>query len=231
MKSKQVIRSAHRYEANHGWLKSYHLFSFAEYFNPFNTQFGNLRVFNDDFIGAHSGFPLHPHREMEIVTILLSGAVSHGDSMGNVTKVEAGEVQRMSAGTGVFHSEENNEDELLHLYQIWIHPKEAKRVPSYEQKKFVPVKNTLQLLVSDKQKGGIDIGADVEIFQGDFDEDAEIIFEIQEGRGSFLYIQEGEMEHETDVLYANDQLRLKEMGKHIFRIQKNTKFVVIDVKL
>lgn len=231
MKSKKIIRSADRYEANHGWLKSYHLFSFAEYFDPLNTQFGNLRVFNDDFIDAHSGFPLHPHREMEIVTILLSGAVSHGDSIGNVTKVKEGEVQRMSAGTGVFHSEENNEDELLHLYQIWMYPKKSKCVPSYEQKKFVPQKNTLQLLVSDKQKGGIDIGADAEIFQGDFDEDAEVSFEIQAGRGLFLYIQEGEIEHETDVLYTNDQLRLTETGKHVFRIKKDTKFVFIDVKL
>jgi quercetin 2,3-dioxygenase len=185
-----IVPAASRYLADHDWLRSYHLFSFADYYDPANVAFGNLRVFNDDHIAAESGFPMHPHRDMEIVTLVLSGAVTHADTMGSHGRVRAGEVQRMSAGVGVFHSEENAESEPLHLYQIWFVPEARGRVPSYRQRDFPIVRNELQALVSPHESGALDIGADVSLYRADYDADGILSVPVAEGRGIFVYMTE-----------------------------------------
>lgn len=120
----KIIPAHARFTARHGWLESKHLFSFADYYDPANMNFGLLRVFNDDIIAGHQGFGMHPHSNMEIITLVLSGAISHEDSHGGRATVGPGGVQVMSAGTGLRHSEKNNGDETVHLYQIWIMPRE-----------------------------------------------------------------------------------------------------------
>ena len=118
----EVTKANERHLSNFGWLKTYWLFSFSSYFDPHNIQFGALRVFNDDVVEPGTGFPTHPHEEMEIITIVINGEMTHEDSMGNKTIIRAGDVQRMSAGTGLTHSEFNLADEPVHFYQIWIYP-------------------------------------------------------------------------------------------------------------
>ena len=121
----EIVKAGARHLSDFGWLKTYWLFSFSDYYDPRNIQFGALRVFNDDVVQPGTGFPTHPHEEMEIVTIVLDGEMTHQDSMGNKTVIRTGDVQRMSAGTGLTHSEYNLADRPVHFYQIWIFPDEA----------------------------------------------------------------------------------------------------------
>ncbi|OQW95695.1 MAG: hypothetical protein BWK77_07025 [Verrucomicrobia bacterium A1] len=116
----QVIRAAQRHFSDFGWLKTFWLFSFSDYYDPENVQFGTLRVFNDDVVAPGTGFPAHPHQEMEIITVVLEGEMTHEDSMGNQAVIRAGDVQRMSAGTGLTHSEFNLADKPVHFYQVWV---------------------------------------------------------------------------------------------------------------
>src|SRR5512137_605268 len=131
-----VIRASHRHHSDFGWLKTYWLFSFSNYFDPRNIQFGALRVFNDDVVEPGTGFPTHPHEEMEIITTVLDGEMTHQDSMGNRTVIKAGDVQRMSAGTGLTHSEFNLAAAPVHFYQIWIFPDTKGLNPTYDQRTF-----------------------------------------------------------------------------------------------
>jgi redox-sensitive bicupin YhaK (pirin superfamily) len=131
-----VVREHQRYFSDFGWLKTYWLFSFSRYYDPANIQFGALRVFNDDVVEPGTGFPTHPHEEMEIITIPLNGELTHEDSMGNKTVIRGGEVQRMSAGTGLTHSEFNLGNEPCHFYQIWIYPDVKGLEPTYDQREF-----------------------------------------------------------------------------------------------
>ena len=138
MSGVEIIKADNRHFSDFGWLKTYWLFSFSSYFDPHNIQFGALRVFNDDIVQPGMGFPTHPHEEMEIVTIVLDGEMTHEDSMGNRTVIRAGDVQRMSAGTGLTHSEFNLARKPVHFHQIWIFPDTAGLRPSYDQKTFAP---------------------------------------------------------------------------------------------
>lgn len=229
----KIIKQDQRYKADHGWLQSYHLFSFAEYYDPNNIEFGNLRVFNDDYIAPHSGFPMHPHRNMEIITIVLQGAVSHGDTMGNVSKTQAGEVQRMSAGTGLMHSEENKEDEELHLYQIWIEPIQKGIAPSYEQKDFSNIENNklVPLASNTGENGSLKIQSDASIFRSFLNHNQSLIHENKTGRGTFIYITSGEVSINKTTLQTEDQIRIQEKGKLKIEANTDSQFILIDVKL
>lgn len=131
-----IIKADQRHFSDFGWLQTYWLFSFSDYYDPHNIQFGALRVFNDDVVAPETGFPTHPHEEMEIVTLVLEGEMTHQDSMGNKTVIKAGDVQRMSAGTGLTHSEFNLTDKPVHFHQIWIYPDTKGLAPSYDQESF-----------------------------------------------------------------------------------------------
>jgi redox-sensitive bicupin YhaK (pirin superfamily) len=234
MKMIQTIKADERHFSDFGWLKTYWLFSFDNYYDPANVQFGSLRVFNDDVVAAQSGFPTHSHREMEIVTTVLSGAVTHKDSMGNDTIIRAGEVQRMSAGTGVAHSEYNLGDEPLHLYQIWILPGERRLPPSYDQKHFPADARRNHLLpVASGQghTGAVTMHTDAAIYMADFDGGQTTDYELADGRGAFVYVTSGALRINETRLAAKEQARIAGERRLNLTADDETSFILIDVPL
>jgi len=230
----QKIPADDRHYSEMDWLKTYWLFSFSNYFDPDNVQFGNLRVFNDDWIQEHSGFPYHPHSEMEIVTIVMSGELSHKDTMGNDITIGPGEIQRMSAGTGIRHSEKNEGDEPVTLYQIWFLPNEKGLTPDYEQKRFnlESFRNTLKPVVSNKDdEGALDISANTTIYRTRFDAGEQFDFTIDEGRGVFVYVTEGELDINGTTFSAKDQARVSEEEKITIKVNRESQFIFIDVEM
>lgn len=230
----QHIPAAKRAFNDFGWLKTFWLFSFDHYHDPNNMHFGNLRVFNDDVVAPKSGFPTHPHREMEIVTIILDGAITHQDSMGNKTAIRVGEVQRMTAGTGITHSEYNLEDESLHLYQIWFLPRDARLKPSYEQKLFDVSgrKNVLQKIVSgENTNGAVLIHSNASIYLSELDSGKEVKHPMKVGDGAFLYVTDGELAVNGNTLQKNDQLRINDEGALAIAAKQNSNFILIEVEL
>ena len=230
----QTIKADERHFSDFGWLKTYWLFSFDNYYDPANVQFGSLRVFNDDIVAAQSGFPTHPHREMEIITTVLEGEVTHKDSMGNHTVIRAGEVQRMSAGTGITHSEYNLGDGPVHLYQIWILPGERRLEPSYDQKHFAAQARRNQLLpVASGQglPGAVTMNTDATIYMADFDAGHATDYDLADGRGAFIYVTGGELQINDARLAAKEQARIE--GEQLLRLTADEKasFILIDVPL
>ncbi len=190
-----IRKSEDRGYADHGWLKSYHSFSFADYYDPAHMGWGNLRVINDDLIAAGGGFGKHGHRDMEIVTYVTTGALAHQDSMGNGTTIPPGDVQRMSAGRGVMHSEFNHApDAATHLFQIWIEPREKGITPGYEQKSFAEAdkRGRLRLIASpDGTDGSVTIHADASIYAGLFDADETATLPLNPARKAYLHVAQG----------------------------------------
>jgi len=230
----QTIRADERHFSDFGWLKTYWLFSFDNYYDPSNMQFGALRVFNDDVVKGNSGFPTHPHREMEIITIMLDGEVTHEDSMGNRTTIKAGEVQRMSAGTGITHSEFNLSDKPLHLYQIWLLPGERRLQPSYDQKSFSldAQKNRLLPVASGQGlKDVVTFHTDATIYLADFDAGHAIDYDVKDGRGVFVYVTQGDLGIGDARLTTKDQARIQTAGKLQLEAYDNTRFILIDVPM
>jgi redox-sensitive bicupin YhaK (pirin superfamily) len=206
------IRGDERGFADHGWLKSYHSFSFADYFNPGRMGFGNLRVINEDRIAAGTGFGTHPHRDMEIVSYVLEGALAHKDSMGNGAVIVPGDVQRMTTGTGVRHSEVNHAPTTTHFLQIWILPQRAGLEPGYEQKHFdaAAKRGRLALVASpDGREGSLKLNADAAIRAGLFngaDERAELPLDPQ--RLAYVHVVRGQLQVNGRSLKAGDAAAL-----------------------
>ena len=194
-----TTRRAHdRGYADHGWLKSYHTFSFADYHDPAQMGFGNLRVINEDRVAPGTGFGTHGHRDMEIVSYVLEGALAHRDSMGNGAAIVPGEVQRMTAGTGVRHSEFNHsQDGVTHFLQIWIMPDAADLAPGYEQKAFdeSDKRGRLRLVAApDGRDGAITLHADAAIRAGLFDGDEAAELALDPSRRAWVHVARGEIE-------------------------------------
>ncbi|NVP17252.1 pirin family protein [Candidatus Gracilibacteria bacterium] len=228
----QIIKSNFVYEANHGWLRSRHIFSFAEYFDPSNMSFGNMRVFNDDFIAGKSGFGLHPHSNMEILTIMLSGEITHTDNLGNTATIKSGDIQTMSAGTGILHSEENLSNDETHLFQIWFTPLHLGNKLNYRDFKVYLVKNKLNLLASNNKDDVIGyLDSDVNVYRGNFEKGHSFDYKIGKRRGLFLYVNKGELEIDGEILKSGDQLRYTEGGIYNFISKTDSDFVIIDVKI
>jgi redox-sensitive bicupin YhaK (pirin superfamily) len=229
----KIRKSNDRGFANHGWLKSWHTFSFAGYFDKNHMSFGNLRVINQDKISGGAGFGEHPHNNMEIITYVISGALSHQDSMGNSSTILPGEVQIMSAGTGVFHSEFNHEkNQETHLLQIWILPKKLQITPRYDQKSFSSefAKNDLTLVVSGLGRdGSIKINQDAEIFIGKFTAPKMINFAIKKDRKVWLQVILGEI-LVNDLKLENGDAAAIENEKEIkLSALKNCEFLLFDL--
>jgi redox-sensitive bicupin YhaK (pirin superfamily) len=204
----QIRRAADRGHANHGWLDTYHTFSFADYQDQDHTHFRALRVMNEDRVAPGQGFGTHPHRDMEIVTYVLEGALEHKDSMGNGEVLRPGEFQRMSAGTGITHSEFNpSPTDPVHLYQIWLFPERKGISPSYEQKHF-PDKdrhNRLQLVAArDAAGGSLRIHQDARIFLSRLDTGREVVHELAGGRHAWLQVLRGAVSVNGKLLQTSD---------------------------
>jgi len=206
-------KSQDRGHANHGWLDSFHSFSFAEYHDPRHMGFGPLRVINEDRIAPGTGFGAHGHRDMEIISYVLQGNLAHKDSMGNVKGIPPGDVQRMSAGTGVRHSEFNHApNEVTHFLQIWIEPNQRGIEPGYEQKSFAPEekRGRLRLVASPGgAQGSVLIHADASVYAGLFDGDEAAQLPIADGRKAYVHLVRGELEVNGQHLTAGDAAKLE----------------------
>ena len=203
-----IRRSEARGHANHGWLDSYHSFSFADYYDPDHMHFGPLRVINEDRIAGGQGFGTHGHRDMEIVTYVLEGALAHRDSMGNGSTIRHGDVQRMSAGTGVKHSEFNaSQDEEAHLLQIWILPQRAGDQPGYEEKRFddADKRGRLRIVASpDGRDGSVTIHSDASIYAALIDGAEQAALSLPAGRRAYVHVARGALTVNGEALAAGD---------------------------
>lgn len=215
-----------------GWLDSHFHFSFAEYYNPANIQFGALRVVNDDLVKPGYGFTPHPHEDMEIVSIVLQGELSHADSMGNKHTLTKGQVQYMSAGTGVVHSEMNEGDELLRFFQIWILPDKSGHTPNYGDYRFEKKDrhNKLLHMVSSKQGDApIKINQDMNIYDSEIDAGKEVEFPVAKGRQAYLVNAEGKINVNGIELGHGDAMEIVEEDVKI-KAEDNSLFVILEMK-
>jgi redox-sensitive bicupin YhaK (pirin superfamily) len=207
-----IRRSAERGFADHGWLKSFHTFSFADYFDPQHVEFGPLRVINEDRVAAGAGFGTHAHRDMEIISYVLEGELAHKDSMGNGSTIRPGDVQRMSAGRGVRHSEFNpSPDAGTHFLQIWIQPSARNIDPSYEEKRFSAEekRGRLRLIVSpDGADGSVLIHQDAKIYAGLFDGNESASLNVTPGRKIYVHVAGGAVNANGTALAAGDALKI-----------------------
>ena len=229
-------KAEERGKAEHGWLHSRFSFSFADWYDPSRMGFGVLRVINDDIIDADSGFDLHPHNNMEIITIVTHGTVTHGDSMGNQEDVIAGDVQVMSAGTGVVHSEHNNSlTESLELFQIWIQPKSRNIVPRYGQKSFALQwkQNALELLVSpDGRDASLSIHQDAFISRGMLSEgQTQVYSPYLSTNGVYILIVDGALTLDTHTLTTRDALGIEDFDQMTLRATQDTHYLVFEVPM
>ena len=209
----EVRRAGERGHANHGWLDSYHSFSFADYHDPRHMGYGPLRVINEDRVAPGSGFGTHGHRDMEIISYVLEGALAHEDSMGNGSTIVPGDVQRMSAGTGVRHSEYNHAKDVTHFLQIWIEPESTGLKPSYEQKHFVAAdkRGRLRLIASPGgAEGSVKIHQDARIYAGLFDGGEKATHALAKGRRAYVHVARGEITANGETLRAGDALKTAE---------------------
>lgn len=216
-----------------GWLSTYHSFSFGEYYDPAHMGFRNLRVINDDVIAGGQGFGTHPHQNMEILTYVLEGELAHKDSMGNGSVIYPGDVQRMSAGTGVTHSEFNNsKSEASHLLQIWILPEKQGLAPSYEQKHFDAdqKKNRLCLIASQKgEEASVVMHQDVKIYSSLLDESKKIDFKLNTQRYYWLQMVKGNLQANGVSLVKGDGLALEQEAALKLEASENSEFLLFDL--
>jgi redox-sensitive bicupin YhaK (pirin superfamily) len=211
-----IRRSSERGHADHGWLRSFHTFSFADYFDPQHMGFGALRVINEDRVQPGKGFGTHPHRDMEIISYVLEGGLEHRDSMGNGSVIRPGDVQRMSAGTGVTHSEFNaSRAELVHFLQIWILPERRGIAPSYEQKAFPEAERQgqLRLLASrDGRDGSVLVHQDVNLYASLLGADERIRYQVPAARRAWIHVARGSVEIDGTGMGAGDAAAVVDAG-------------------
>lgn len=230
----KVRKAAERGHANHGWLKTYHTFSFSTYRDPEHMGFRSLRVMNEDWVQQGQGFGTHPHHDMEIVTYVLEGALEHKDSMGNGEILRAGEFQRMSAGTGITHSEFNpSETDPVHLYQIWLLPQIKGIEPSYEQKRFPDneMHNQLRLVASPKAvEGSLHIHQDARIFLSKIDAQAKVIHELATDRHAWLQVLRGTVLLNGENLKTSDGAAVCEESTLTIQATKDAEIMLFDLE-
>lgn len=226
------IKNSNMGKSNLGWLNSSFHFSFAEYFNPLNLNFGSLRVLNDDLIKPNTGFPTHPHRDMEIFTYVVSGKLTHKDSMSNESTLERGEVQYMSAGTGVYHSEFNLQDEDLRLLQIWILPDEKNYEPNYGDFNLdwnERENKWLHMVSSTEGNAPIKIHQDVNIYSLSLDKNKEIDFKVEKNRQAYLVQIEGDSIINNVELNEKDAMEIVEENVNIKAITQSH-FIILEMR-
>jgi redox-sensitive bicupin YhaK (pirin superfamily) len=229
----QLRKSADRGHFDHGWLNTYHTFSFGHYGDPRYMGFRSLRVMNEDFVQPGQGFGTHPHRDMEIVTYVLEGALEHRDSMGNGEVLRPGEFQRMSAGTGITHSEFNpSEGKPVHLYQIWLLPERHGLEPSYEQKRFSEDErhNRLRLVASrDAADGSLLIHQDARIFLSSVDRGKRVAHSLSDGRHAWLQVLRGSVLVNGTELQLSDGVAISEENELTIEATKDAEILLFDL--
>lgn len=234
---KTVLHKANtRGHANHGWLDTHHTFSFANYYNPERMHFGVLRVLNDDQVAAGRGFGTHPHDNMEIISIPLEGDLEHKDSMGNVATIRQGDVQVMSAGTGIFHSEYNkNKDQEVKFLQIWVFPNKKNVTPRYDQitLKTQDIKNQFyQILSPNPNDEGVWIHQDAWFHLGEFDQNKEVTYAIKKaGNGVYAFVLEGEVFINGQALNKRDGFGVWDTDQIHIKASNNAKILLMDVPM
>ncbi len=234
---KTILHKANeRGHANHGWLNAYHSFSFANWYNPEKIQFGMLRVLNDDTIAGGMGFGTHPHDNMEIITIPLEGDLAHKDSMGNGTTIKSGDIQVMSAGTGILHSEFNpNTDQHTKLFQIWLFPKYRNVEPRYQQitlDKSLEKNDFAQILSPNPDDAGVWIHQDAWFYLSDFDADFSKKLSLKkEGNGFYIMNIEGEIEVNGQKLGRRDAVGIWETNEIEIKANSNAKFLIMEIPM
>jgi redox-sensitive bicupin YhaK (pirin superfamily) len=227
-----IRRANERGHADHGWLNTYHTFSFADYHDPRWMGFRDLRVINDDLVMPGMGFGTHPHRDMEIITYVLSGALEHKDSMGNGRVIRAGEVQYMAAGTGVQHSEFNpSKDEAVHLLQIWIQPDQRGAKPAYGEKAYSHTPpGRLQLVVSKAGRdGSLRINQDADLWLAWFSNGETVTHELKPQRHAWIHVAEGNVELNGQRLAAGDGVAVSEESKLELAGKGNAQVLLFDL--
>ena len=229
----EIRRSDERGLADHGWLKSRHSFSFADYFDPDHVHFGPLRVINEDQVAPGGGFDTHGHRDMEIVSYVLAGALQHQDSMGNGSLIRPGDVQRMSAGKGVMHSEFNaSRAEPVHFLQIWIVPDVTGIAPEYEQKHFPPAekRGRLRLIAAkDGRDGAVRIHQDASVYAGLFDGGDSATLALAPGRKAYIHVARGSVTANGTALAAGDALKLSDVDAVRLERGRESEVLVFDL--
>jgi redox-sensitive bicupin YhaK (pirin superfamily) len=229
----EIRRSKERGYADHGWLKSYHSFSFADYFDPKHVEFGPLRVINEDRVAAGQGFGTHSHRDMEIISYVLSGELAHRDSIGNGSSIRPGDVQRMSAGRGVRHSEFNpSPASLVHFLQIWIQPNVQGIEPSYEERRFAPdeKRGRLRLIASpDQSDGSVLIHQDARVYAGLLDGAESASLKVAPGRLLYIHVARGAVQANEVALEAGDALKLSDTEQLQLKDGRDAEVLVFDL--
>jgi redox-sensitive bicupin YhaK (pirin superfamily) len=228
-----VRRSSERGHFNHGWLDTFHTFSFGDYFDPTFMGFRVLRVINEDRVQPSEGFPMHSHRDMEIITVVLEGALEHKDSMGNGSVIRPGDVQRMTAGTGIRHSEFNaSSSELVHLLQIWLLPERKGLEPGYEQISFDPEKTRGRLhLVASREgsNGSLTVHQDVKLYWCMLDAGQALDYRFAPGRYAWLQIMRGEIQINGQAARAGDGAAVSQENSVAMRAGQPSQFLLFDL--
>lgn len=230
-------RADTRGHANHGWLNAHHSFSFASYYNSDRVHFGALRVLNDDIVAPGMGFSTHPHDNMEIITIPLEGSLAHKDSMGHSSVIKAGEIQVMSAGTGIMHSEQNaSHDDPINLLQIWLFPRERGVTPRYDQQEIdvAGMKNNwLQILSPNADDAGVWIHQDAWFHMGEFQAGTHALYTLKnpEKNGLYAFVIEGKVDIDNESLEKRDAIGITEAGTVEFTFHDNSKVLLMEVPM
>ncbi len=229
----RVRKSADRGHFNHGWLDTYHTFSFGRYRDPKQMGFRSLRVINEDWVQAGQGFGTHPHEDMEIVTYVLEGGLEHRDSLGTGSVIRPGELQRMTAGTGITHSEFNpSATEPVHLYQIWLFPEREGLTPSYEQKAFPEAErqNQLRLVAApDGQDGALAIRQDARLYLSAIDDGQQVAHTIGAGRHAWVQVLRGQVEVNAKALDAGDGAAVSDESEITIRSRGTSEILLFDL--
>jgi hypothetical protein len=229
----QVIKSEERHFADHGWLQTRWHFSFAEYYDPANLHWGALRVFNDDVIQPGQGFPMHGHRDMEIITCVLDGALEHRDSMGNRGVIHPGEVQVMSAGAGITHSEYNHSKEApVHLLQLWVLPRTKSRPPRWEQKQFTAAERAgkfFPVVSSGELPGTLVIDQDAAIYLSSLKAGEEVTHRGRSKRKAYLFVIAGGVKMNGETLATGDQARIADETELRVRASADAELILLDL--
>lgn len=229
-----TLRPSHaRGQGGADWLESRFSFSFADYYDPNHMGFHDLRVINEDYVAPKSGFPMHPHRDMEIITYVLEGALAHKDSIGNSAIIRPGEIQRMSAGTGIVHSEFNASDnERVHLLQMWVLPNQRGGAPSYAQQKInlESVTGKFGLIASNTGRdGSISLQQDVDLYVAKLAKGQSASFTLRDGRGAYMQMARGKADVAGHVLSSGDGAHWEDSGNITFSAQEDCEILLYDL--